>query len=93
MPGVHAWREEIECRPIDRRHLPVHGRHLVVLSDVDRRHLHPELVGWTLTGPRDSIRERLRELDQAGVHELVYSPMGSDVARELRAMAQAAGRA
>jgi 5,10-methylenetetrahydromethanopterin reductase len=89
LPGGRAWREEIERLPEETRHLQVHDAHLVGLTELDRRHLDPALLAFSLTGTRADLAKRMDELEAAGVTELVYSPMGPDVPRELRAMADA----
>jgi 5,10-methylenetetrahydromethanopterin reductase len=89
LPGGRDWRREIEGIPAETRHLAVHDAHLVGLTDLDRRHLDPGLMAFAFTGTRSELRKRLAELEAAGVTELVYSPMGPDVPRELRAMAEA----
>ena len=91
LPGGRGWREEIERVPARERHLAVHEDHLVGLPDRDRRHLAPELGGTTLSGPPEAVRDRLDALARAGCTELLYAPLGGDVPRELRAMAEVAG--
>jgi 5,10-methylenetetrahydromethanopterin reductase len=91
LPGGREWRREIEQVPQDLRHLAVHDAHLVGLTALDRRHLDPGLMAFAFTGTRDELRKRAAELEAVGVTELVYSPMGPDVPRELRAMAEALG--
>ena len=89
LPGGKAWREEIERVPAERRHLAVHEDHLVSVTERDRRHLSTALAGATFTGTRAALRARFEALEQAGMTELVYAPHGPDLARELRAMAEA----
>jgi 5,10-methylenetetrahydromethanopterin reductase len=89
LPGGAAWREEIERVPEDVRHLHVHADHLVTLTELDRRHVSPELAGTTFTGSPEQLRRRIYELEDAGLTELLYAPMGPDVPRELRSLAKA----
>jgi 5,10-methylenetetrahydromethanopterin reductase len=91
LPGGRAWRLEIESLREETRHLQVHDAHLVGLTALDRRHLDPALMAFSFTGTRAELRKRFAELEAQGVTELVYSPMGPDVPRELRAMAEVAG--
>lgn len=91
LPGGRGWREEIERFPEPVRHLHVHEGHIFELSERDRRHLHPALGATTFTGTPEQLRERLAAYQVQGVSELVYAPMGPDVAGELRAMMQAVG--
>ena len=48
------------------------------------------LPGWTTTGTRREVRDRLAALAAAGVTEIAYQPMGPDIDRELTAFAEAA---
>jgi 5,10-methylenetetrahydromethanopterin reductase len=91
LPGGRAWREDIERVPEAVRHLAVHEDHLVAVTARDEKHIGRELVAATFSGPPERVRERAEGLRAAGLTELVYAPMGSDVPRELRAMANALG--
>jgi 5,10-methylenetetrahydromethanopterin reductase len=86
LPGGKGWRAEVERFPERSRHLYVHEGHLVELSERDRRNLAPELAGATFSGTPAQLRERAAGLAAQGVAELVYWPMGSDVAGELERM-------
>jgi 5,10-methylenetetrahydromethanopterin reductase len=44
-----------------------------------------------LTGTAEQVSERIAQFAAAGVTEVVYQPAGSDIERELRAFASAAG--
>jgi 5,10-methylenetetrahydromethanopterin reductase len=89
LPGGAAWRAEIERFPAASRHLHVHEGHCVQANEIDRRHMSPDLAGTTFSGSAQALRERAAALEQQGVSELVFAPMGSDVPRELRAMRDA----
>lgn len=91
LPGGAAWREEIERFPEASRHLHVHEGHCVHANEIDRRHISPDLGGTTFSGTKAQLRERTNALEDQGVSELIYAPMGSDVPRELRAMRDAIG--
>jgi 5,10-methylenetetrahydromethanopterin reductase len=91
LPGGAAWRQEIEHFPEASRHLHVHEGHCVAANEIDRRHMSPDLGGTTFSGTPAQLRERLSGLEQQGIGELIYAPMGSDVPRELRAMREALG--
>ena len=43
----------------------------------------------TFTGNAAQLRERFAAFERAGATELLYSPAGPDIPRELRAMARA----
>ena len=81
---------EIEKIPEDVRHLALHEGHLVEVSALDRRHIAPELGALTLSGTEEQLRERLKQLEAAGLTEILYQPCGPDIPRELEAFAEAA---
>ena len=94
MPGGAEWLADVEAsRPEGERHLTVHeghvtevfGRDQVVLDLADEATLAS--VGWT--GDPDSVRERLQHAESNGVREVLYTPAGPDVEREMRAFASA----
>jgi 5,10-methylenetetrahydromethanopterin reductase len=53
--------------------------------------LIPFASSMALTGPAEQVSEKIAGLAAFGVTELVYQPAGSDIERELRAFASAAG--
>jgi 5,10-methylenetetrahydromethanopterin reductase len=94
MPGGAEWLADVEAsRPSDERHLAVHeghvtevfGRDQVVLDLADEATLHG--VGWT--GDRSSLKAKMAHASSLGVSELLYTPSGPDVEREMRAFASA----
>jgi len=92
MPGGRAWRDAVEeLAPPGQRHLLTHEGHVTHLSPRDRPLLAQD-VGFPVKvgGPAD-IRAELTRLADRGVQEVIYTPSGPDVGRELRAFA-AAGR-
>jgi len=91
LPGGAAWRAEIEKVPADVRHLAVHEGHLVEVSELDRRHIAPQLGALTFSGTQSQLRERLVELAAEGLTEIVYQPLGTDIPSELDAFAKMAG--
>jgi 5,10-methylenetetrahydromethanopterin reductase len=91
LPGGKGWRAEVERFPARSRHLYVHEGHLVELTERDRRNLAPELAGTTFSGTPAQLRERAAGLAAQGVAEIVYWPMGGDVAGELERMRAAIG--
>ena len=90
IPGGAEWLASLETVPAERRHLALHAGHGVAPNERERPFLVPELGAGTFTGSPDELRKRLDELEAAGVTEFVYAPMGSDVPRELDAMARVA---
>jgi 5,10-methylenetetrahydromethanopterin reductase len=94
LPGGRGWREAIEAYPENERHLAIHEGHLVKANPRDEPHvaeLVPMASSMALTGTADQITEKIAGLEALGVTELAYQPAGSDIERELRAFASAAG--
>ena len=89
MPGGPAWRAELEAHASEgERHLlafeghvtHLTARDLPLLEHIDRK---------TMVGDQDSIGRKLDRLAESGFCEVMYTPAGPDVARELRAFAAA----
>lgn len=91
LPGGKGWRAEVEAFPERSRHLYVHEGHLVALTARDRRNLAPELAAATFSGTPAQLRERAAGLAAQGVAEILYWPMGPDIAAELTRMRAAIG--
>jgi 5,10-methylenetetrahydromethanopterin reductase len=91
LPGGKEWRLSVEQFPASVRHLYVHDGHGVAPNERERPFLNPHLGQFTTTGTEPELRTRFSNYEKAGVTELAYAPMGSDVPGELRAMGQAAG--
>ncbi len=89
LPGGEKWRLAIESIPSETRHLALHEGHATQPSQRERILLDPELAVNTFTGTHDQLRARAQELSQAGTTELIYSPLGPDIHRELHQMAAA----
>jgi 5,10-methylenetetrahydromethanopterin reductase len=94
MPGGDAWRAGVERdRPEGQRHLAIHEGHVVTVTERDSPLLDEAGAallrnGWT--GDRASVRSRLEGAEAAGATEVIYTPAGPDIARELEAFASAA---
>ncbi len=87
LPGGQAWREAVEALASPgEAHLWTFEGHVTHLPDRDR-HLLPHIDVRTMVGEPDHIASHLGRLGDAGFAEIVYTPTGPDVARELRAMA------
>lgn len=94
LPGGQAWRESIEAVPERERHLAIHEGHLVKANSRDEPHaaeLVPLASSMSLTGSAAELPGKIAGLEAVGVTELVYQPAGSDIDRELRVLAAAAG--
>jgi 5,10-methylenetetrahydromethanopterin reductase len=86
LPGGETWLAAIESLPGDDRHLATHEGHLVHLTKRDRAAVSEGaelLAAFTLTGTPDSLRNRVADLTDAGVTEIVYQPAGEDIPGEL----------
>lgn len=93
LPGGPEWLAELEAgyAPEDR-HWAVHEGHMIAVSDRDRAFVEaagPAIVQTGWTGDAAAVRARAEEAAAAGVTELAYGPVGTDVERELSAFADA----
>jgi 5,10-methylenetetrahydromethanopterin reductase len=93
LPGGAAWRAEVEReRPEGERHLAVHEGHCTHVVPRDR-HIFEAAgddlawMGWV--GSAEELRKRAEASAAAGVSEILYTPAGSDLAREARAFYRA----
>jgi 5,10-methylenetetrahydromethanopterin reductase len=93
LPGGRKWRDTVEAlAPEGERHLITHQGHVTHLTDRDHRLLDHAPDGLATIGSPDEIKAHVTELAQGGVREVIYTPSGSDVARELTAFYAAASR-
>lgn len=91
-PEGRAYADRVAAIGERRRHLEVHGGHLIEVTDLERPLVTPDLIGSTTeTGTPEEVRARLEALEATGVGGALYGPQGGDVARELRAFAEAVG--
>lgn len=92
IPGGAEWAASIESVPRERRHIEVHDRHLIALTERDARVVDgPMLRRFGLARTADEWRARLAELEAAGATEIAYQPAGPDIPGELERFAAAAG--
>jgi len=89
LPGGADWRSALEnLAPDGERHLLTFEGHVTHLTDRDRPVLnHIDLR--TMVGDAASIARKLESLAGAGFAEVIYTPSGPDVVRELGAFADA----
>lgn len=92
IPGGDAWLAELERAPAERRHIALHDLHLIGVNERDARVLTGAMVRQ-FGGARTAAewRERLAQLEAAGVTEIAYQPAGPDIPGELKRFAEAAG--
>ncbi|SOJ55524.1 F420-dependent hydroxymycolic acid dehydrogenase [Mycobacterium simulans] len=94
LPGGKGWREAIESCPVAERHLAMYEGHSMKPNPIDEPYVVDFLKfanTMALTGTAEQVSEKIAGLASLGVTELVYQPAGSDISRELRAFAVAAG--
>ncbi len=96
MPGGAAWRQQIEAeRPEGERHLAVHDGHCTHLTERDRlifdacREDGQDVAWMGLVGTAEDVRKRVEASAAAGASEILYTPSGSDLARETRSFYEA----
>jgi 5,10-methylenetetrahydromethanopterin reductase len=88
-PGGVEWRTALEAlAPEEERHLLTFEGHVTNLPERDLSLLDHIDVD-TMVGDTATLQRRLGELAEAGFAEVMYTPSGPDVARELRAFAGA----
>jgi 5,10-methylenetetrahydromethanopterin reductase len=89
MPGGAEWRAALEAlAPADERYLLAYEGHVTHLSPRDELLLEHIDTG-AMVGDAAAIAGRLDGLADAGFAEVMYTPSGPDVGRELRAFADA----
>jgi len=96
LPGGTEWLERVVAdRPEVQRHLSVHEGHCSHVNDRDRALLDTKGTaddpwsGWV--GDDADIAARIATAGEAGSTEILYTPAGSDLPREMKAFARAAG--
>lgn len=90
-PAGRAWREALEeiADAGERRMLTFEG-HVTDLTDRDRLLLE-HIDTTTMVGDAPRIGRKLARLGELGFQEVIYTPTGPDVRRELRAFAMLDG--
>jgi 5,10-methylenetetrahydromethanopterin reductase len=92
LPGGSRWRKALESLASEKeRHLLTFEGHVTHLPERDRALLE-HIDARTMVGDAASIGRKLDRLAEAGFREIMYTPSGPDVARELRSFAAAHGR-
>ena len=85
-PGGRAWRASLESMaPEGQRHLLTFEGHCTHLTERDVP-LLDHIDDDTMVGDAETIRGALERLAKSGFQEVLYTPAGPDVARELRAV-------
>lgn len=91
LPGGTKWRAAIELIPQERRHQAIHEGHVTEPPEREKPLLHPDIAALTFTGTSEQLAEKVAGFEKSGATELIFTPLGSDIHRELRAMANALG--
>jgi hypothetical protein len=79
-PGVYrgiwqAYTELLEQYPEDRRHQRIHAGHNCWVLPEEEQFLTPEvLTSSAMIGTRDALLSRLRELERAGLSQVMILP-------------------
>ncbi|MEO8540186.1 MAG: LLM class flavin-dependent oxidoreductase [bacterium] len=90
IPGGLEWVADIESVPAAARHIAVHDRHLIALTERDARVVNgPMLQQFGLARTAAEWRDHLTRLEAAGITEIAYQPAGPDIPGELRRFAEA----
>jgi 5,10-methylenetetrahydromethanopterin reductase len=89
LPGGQAWRRDLEAlAPEGERHLLTFEGHVTHLTARDRPLLE-HINTRAMVGDTARIGQKLSQLAAVGYSEVIYTPTGPDVARELRALGAA----
>ncbi|MEU6140476.1 LLM class flavin-dependent oxidoreductase [Streptomyces sp. NPDC047081] len=89
LPGGKEWRAAVEAlAPEGERHLVAFEGHVTHLPERDRQ-LLDHIDVKTMVGDAAHIGAGLAHLGGLGYREVIYTPSGPDVARELRTFAAA----
>jgi len=87
LPGGRQWRDTVEAlEPAGSRHLRTFEGHVTHLPDRDGMLLE-HIDHTTMVGDLHSIRRCVGHLVGEGFSEVIYTPSGPDIARELTAFA------
>jgi len=89
MPGGRDWRRALEeSAPEGERHLLTFEGYVTHLPERDRRLLE-HIDVKRMVGDATRVGRQFSRLAEAGFQEVIYTPSGPDVARELRAFGSA----
>ncbi len=90
IPGGSEWVADLERVPAAARHLAVHDRHLIALTERDAKVVNSAMLKqFGLARTRNEWREHLARLESAGITEIAYQPAGPDIPGELQRFAEA----
>ncbi|KXX55886.1 LLM class flavin-dependent oxidoreductase [Rhodococcus sp. LB1] len=88
-PEGRGFMAEIEQLPEEDRLVAVHGGHLMAMTELDRKYTTGNVVrAGTMSGTPAEIHETLDAAEASGATRFCYTPVGSDIPRELEAFAK-----
>jgi len=90
--GGAEYQAALERVPADRRHIALHGGHLIAMNERDAKVVNGDMLrafGYARTA--SEWRDRLAELEAGGATEIAYQPAGADIPGELERFAATAG--
>ncbi len=91
-PEWRAFTEQIMQIDERRRHLETHGSHLLEVSPLEAPLVTGDLIRrTTYSGDPAEVRATLDAMAATGTAGVLYGPQGSDIPREMRRFAEAAG--
>ncbi|XUL86030.1 LLM class flavin-dependent oxidoreductase [Streptomyces galilaeus] len=89
LPGGRQWRNTLEAlEPPGSRHLLTFEGHVTHLPDRDHALLQ-HIDHTTTVGDHHHIRQSIEHLADQGFREIIYTPSGPDITRELSTFAHA----
>ncbi len=92
LPEQEAHTAAVAALAPERARQELHRGHLIEPNELDARHLSAAVIERaTVTAPPAGVRGFLDHLAANGAAGVLYQPAGSDIERELRAFAAAAG--
>jgi len=84
LPAGAEWRAALEAeQPAERRHLLPFEAHVTHVTPRDRR-LLPDIDVDRMVGSLPALSAEVAAMAADGLSEIIYTPAGPDVARELR---------
>ena len=94
IPMSPEWVAEIEKVDEKVRHLAIHDRHLIAVTERDRPFVNGDLIrGFTFSGTRAEVADKIEAAGAAGVDRDRVPTLRSRHSGELRTFAEAAGLA
>lgn len=90
IPGGSEWVADLERVPAAERHIAVHDRHLIALTERDAKVVNGAMLKqFGLARTRSEWREHLSRLESVGITEIAYQPAGPDIPGELQRFVEA----